>query len=175
MSCPRFPSLPAERRGQVKGGNNLTALVLSLLPPKPPSPSASSKNHRLSLLSGLCWAQFRTVASGYLERIQTPTSCFYATVDFPFLALSLHPRCYENHVCFWKLSEESCPWWQHCVMKAASPIWAGLVQVQSRLLPRDSGIIGFPDYHPPQRVEAQPWSSFAIRSLPNLVLPYHYF
>lgn len=105
--------------------------------PPAPSPPASRKNHRPSLLSGLCWAQCRTVASGYLERIQTPTSCFYATVGFPSLALAIHPRSYENHVYFWKLSEESCPWWQHRVMKAASPVWAGLVQVRPGLFLRD--------------------------------------
>lgn len=124
-------------------GNNLVAP--GFVPPSSRSRNLKNEPRTLILLSVLSfWAQFRTVASGVRFRFvcgrntNSPTAFFHAPVGFPFLAFSLHPRSYENHVHFWKLSEESCRLWQHCVMKAASVFWAGLVQVQYRPSLKDS-------------------------------------
>lgn len=136
MSCPRFPSLPTERRGQVMVGNNLVAP--GSVPPSSWSCSLKKEPQTLILLSVLSllstiqnsgeWSHL----GSYLEGIQTPTSCVHAPVGFPFLALSLHPRSYENHVYFWKLSEESCRLGQHCVTKAAAFLsWACSSSVQA--------------------------------------------
>lgn len=120
-------------------GNNLMAP--GSVPPSSRSRSLKKEPQTLILLSVLsCWAQFRTVASGIQFRIISGrnTSCFHAPLGFPFLALSLHPRSYENQVYFRKCSEEYCRLWQHCVMKAASLFWAGLAQVQYRPPLKDS-------------------------------------
>ena len=81
------------------------------------------------------WSPIRFI---FGKNTKSPTSCIRVPVGSPFLAVSLHPRSYENHVYFWKFSEASCPSRQHCVMRAASLFGAGFVQVQCRPPLKDS-------------------------------------
>lgn len=128
MSCPRLPSVPAERRGQVMVGNNLVAPGSIPLSAQPPP--ASRKNRRVWFSSPASpvehnWGQWRMESSLdlYLESIQThfmfPRPCWFSILSSLFTPKKLWKSCVE----------ESCLSRQHCVMKAASPFWVGLVQV----------------------------------------------
>lgn len=163
-------------------GNNLIAP--GSIPPsaRPPNLPASRKNRRLWFSSPAShvehnsekW-QVESSFEWYLEKIQT--LCFYATVDFPFLVLSLHPRSYENHVYSGSFQKNLIPDDSTVSWKQLLPSEQGLFRLSTGL-PEELalGPLAFlTPIHPPLRSEAHLWSSFAIRSLSNLILPHHYF
>lgn len=135
-------------------GNNLIAP--GSIPPsaRPPNLPASRKNCRLWFSSPASHVEHNSekwrVESSFEWYLEKNTNfMFLCHCWFSILSSLFTPKKLRKSCVFWKLSEESRPSWQHCVTKAASPVWAGLVQAQYRP-PRGthSGVVGFPDSCP---------------------------